>query len=133
MPKRWTINSAAGRDRSYLVGCHIIETDDGKYQFTGPSPDNILATTDQRTVPFDFPLLIWAPPGRLQFTWMIRVWTLTGGASGTQAEGRWSNTDPGNPSPDQDESGTWTAQAGATLEEESEGDAAAAAGGGSNV
>jgi len=139
MPDRWTIKTAGGgRDGIDLVGCHIIKTDEGKYQFAGPFPGDILSTTTGNrlpTPPFDFPPFSWAPPGLGEFTWRINVTTLTAGASHTQAQGTWRNNDPnGNPSPAQDESGTWTAQADATMEDRSEGDAAAAsAGGGNNV
>lgn len=136
MPNIWTINSATGRDGVGLVGNKIIVSEDGKhYQFCGPSPRDILSTTpgDQLpTPPFDFPQFRWAPPGDAQLTWSIHVWTLTGGPGRNQAQGTWVTSDS-IPDPAQDDSGTFTAQAGATLEEESEGDAAAAAGGGSNV
>lgn len=133
MPDRWTINTASGgRDGIDLVGCHIIKTDDEKYQFAGPVPGDILSTTTGNrlpTPPFDFPPFSWAPPGLGEFTWRISVMTLTAGASHTQAQGSWRNNDPRNPSPAQEE-GDWTAQAGATVEDKCEGDAAAAAAGG---
>jgi hypothetical protein len=137
MPTLWTINSAAGgRDRSDLVGNKIIKTDDGSaYRFTGPFPGDILSTTPGNrlpTPPFDFPPFSWAPPGLGELTWRIHVSTLTGGPGLNQAQGTWHNNNPSR-DPAQDESGTFTAQAGAMMEEESEGDAAAAAGGGSNV
>jgi|GEM_PF-973681 len=138
MPNLWTINSTAGgRDGTVLVGTKIIKTDDGNaYQFSGPFPGDILSTTPGNrlpTPPFDFPPFSWAPPGLGDFTWRIHVTTLTGGAGGNQAQGTWRNNDP-TPDPVQDDSGTWTAQAGATLEDKCEGDASAAsAGGGTNV
>ena len=138
MPKFWTINSTrGGRDQIDLMSTKIIETDDGTaYQFSGPFPGDILSTTPGNrlpTPPFDFPPFSWAPPGLGEFTWRIHVSTLTGGPGRNQAQGTWWNNNP-TPDPAQDQSGTWTAQAGATMEEGCEGDAAAAsAGGGSNV
>jgi hypothetical protein len=137
MPDRWTLNSATGRNGTDLVGCHIIKTDDGNsYQFTGPFPGDILSTTTGNrlpTPPFDFPPFSWAPPGLGEFTWRIHVTTLTAGPSGTQAQGSWRNNNHA-PDPAQDDTGTWTAQAGAMMDDKCEGDAAAAsAGGGSNV
>lgn len=135
MPNRWTIRTTSGGgDRIDLVGCHIIKTDEGNaYQFSGPFPGDILSTTSGNrlpTPPFDFPPFSWAPPGLGELTWRIQVTTLTAGASRTQAQGSWRNNDPLNPSPAQDESGTWTAQAGATMDDKCEGDAAAASAGG---
>jgi len=138
MPNVWTIHSApGGRGGTNLIGSRIVKTDDGTaYQFSAPSSGDILSTTpgDQLpTPPFDFPPFSWAPPGRGEFTWRIRVSTLTSGGGGNQAQGTWRNNNP-TPDPVQDETGTWTAQAGATLEEKCEGDASAAsAGGGSKV
>jgi hypothetical protein len=137
MPNQWTIRSTrGGRDQLALAGCHIIQNDEGNYQFSRPFSGDILSTTTGNqlpTPPFDFPPFSWAPPGLGELTWWIHVSTLTGGPSGNQAQGTWRNNNP-TPDPAQDESGTFTAQAGAMLEEESEGDAAAAsAGGGKNV
>lgn len=138
MPNQWTINSAwGGRDGSALVGCHIIKTGDGKYQFVGQFPGDVLSTTNGNrlpTPPFDFPAFNWTIPGDGEFTWRIRVTTLTGGASHTHAEGTWRNSDPlGAPSP-ADEEGGWTAQADANLADKHEGEtAAASAGGARNV
>jgi hypothetical protein len=137
MPNVWTINSTTGRDGVDLVGAKIILSDDGtSYQFSGPNPGNILSTTTGNrlpTPPFDFPRFSWAPLGVRELTWWIQVGTLTGGPGRNQALGFWRNSNPIR-DPAQDDSGTFTAQAGATLEEDLEGGAAAAsAGGGSNV
>jgi hypothetical protein len=114
----WTINNGdvtGGKDGSDLVGCHIVQTATA-YEFTEPNINNVLSTTPGSTLPtppFDFPAFSYEG-----YTWNIHVGALSGGFSGT-----WSNTDPTITA---DETGTWTAQAGAGVDEAGEEDAAAA-------
>jgi hypothetical protein len=124
MPNLWTIHThklKGGPDKTDLVGCHIIETDTA-YQFTGPDPDDVLSTTtgSKPTPPFPFP--VFSFEGSPLVEWNIAVSTLTGGHSGNEAKGDWTNND----SPTGDESGTWTAQAGAGVDDEQDASAASA-------
>jgi hypothetical protein len=127
MPNEWTIHDhklRGGQDKSELLGCHIIKNDEGTaYQFTEPNPQNVLSTTTGNslpTPPFAFPTFSFGDP---EYDWDITVTTLTAGKHGNEAKGNWSNDDP---SPDDDESGTWTAQAGAGMDGEEDAAAASA-------
>ena len=117
MPSVWTIHSTdGGKDSSQLQGCHI-QVNGNTYQFTQPSIQNVLSTTTGTTLPtppFTFPAFSLGADG---YSWTIIVTTLTGGHSNNKAEGTWTNTDP---SITADESGTWTAQAGSTIDPEEE-------------
>src|ERR1700752_851839 len=113
MPNQWTIHSTAGgKDNSDLQGCHI-QVNGNTYQFTQPNIQSVLSTTTETTLPtppFAFPAFQFGA-----YTWTIIVTTLTGGHGNNKAEGTWTNTDP---SITADESGTWTAQAGGTIDPE---------------
>lgn len=114
MPNVWTIHSGdvtGGKDKSDLVGCHINTNAAGTaYQFTDRNINTVLSTTSGSslpTPPFTFPSF-----SKNGYNWAISVSSLTGGASGNQAEGTWSNDDPQIAA---EEDGTWTAQAGSTV------------------
>jgi hypothetical protein len=120
MPDIWTINNgdvAGGKDGTDLVGCHIVKNALGTgYEFTKPSIDDILATTTGNslpTAPFDFPQFTYKG-----YNWNIHVGSLSGSFSGT-----WQNNDPQIAD---DETGTWTAQAGAGADDEEDASAASA-------
>ena len=118
MANQWTIRKAeGGRDSTALVGCKIQESDDGlHYEFTMPN-NEVLSTTTGSTLPeppFAFPEFA-IPGGSTEWNWNISVETLTGGHHQNKAKGSWTNTDP---SPAEEESGTWTAQAGSGMGEE---------------
>jgi hypothetical protein len=130
MPNEWTISQARGqRDAADLIGCHItINAAGTAYQFTGPNPSQVLSTTTGGTLPtppFDFPEFPFPGLGPGVYDWRIHVQTLTGGVSQTRAEGTWRNNDPAT-DPTDDETGTWTAQAGSGVDEDGKEDAAAA-------
>ena len=110
MPNVWTIHHGdvtGGPTKSDLHGCLINENDDGTaYEFV--KSNNVLAACTNNgslpTPPFSF-----VDFGLDNYTWTLTVNTLTGGASGNQAQGTWRNNAP-NPADDQD--GSFTAQAG---------------------
>ena len=133
MRNQWTISGAGGgRDGAGLVGCHIRVSDDGQhYEFRAHFPQTLSTTTGSSlpATPFSFPRFNWELPGVGELSWTITVDTLTGGGGHNLAQGRWGNTDPFSPDPTQDESGTWTAQAGQGEEGDGEEDAAAASSG----
>ena len=115
MPNQWTIHHAEGDpDKSDLIGCHIIVNGDGTaYQFTESNVNNILSTTEGTTLPtppFDFPNFPYDG-----HNWDLTVTTLTGGHSGNKAEGTWSNDDSQITNA---QDGTYTAQAGSTVDED---------------
>lgn len=132
MPNLWTIHHHevhGDKDKTDLVGCHIKLNPAGTaYQFTEPNINNVLSTTIESspptppTPPFDFPHFHFGNP---LSKWHIHVSTLTGGKHHDKAEGTWENTDP---TIINDETGTWTAQAGSGLAAFGDEDAAAAAG-----
>lgn len=117
MPNVWTIHAGdvtGGSSKTNLVGCHITVNDAGTaYEFTDNNINEVLSTTSGTslpTPPFTFPSF-----GLDEYTWTIVVNTLTGGASGNQAEGTWSNNAPTIIA---GEDGTYTAQAGSGTEED---------------
>lgn len=122
MPQNVTIGSGnvgGMKDKTDLVGCFINTNAAGTaYQFNSPGPNStVLATTTGTSLPslpFSFPQ--FGPyPGPNGYYWTIQV-------TGFTYSGNWTNTDP---TVDNDETGTWTAQAGATVDDE-EADAASA-------
>ena len=126
MPTQWTINNAGGgRDAQQLVGCHIKVSNDG-LQYVITSPNNtVLATTSEIAlpiVPFWFPQFALGG-GPAVWNWNIQV-TAFNGSGQNSCEGRWINNDP---NPAQDETGTWTAQAGSGMGEEEDNQDAASA------
>lgn len=119
MPNKWKIKNSndvtGGKDKADLVGCFINENASGTaYQFNSPNPNStVLAATPGPSLPstpFTFPLS-QVYDG---YQWTITVNTFTGGANGDDATGTWTNTDP---SLDNEESGDWTAQADATVDD----------------
>lgn len=117
MPNVWTIHAnglTGGNDKSNLVGCHINTNASGTaYEFTQPNINNVLSTTSGTslpTPPFRFPSFSYAG-----YTWTIDVNSLTAGAGNNEAQGNWSDN---NPSISDDETGTWTAQAGTTADQD---------------
>jgi len=124
MPNQWTINASGvqgGSNKSDLVGCHISQNAGGTaYQFEAPN-GTVVSTTTGTSLPtpsFQFPMFNSALAGQTALNWYITVETLTGGASGNQAGGKWSNTNFENP--EGDPTDTWVAQAGASAEVEEE-------------
>src|SRR6478736_4150341 len=126
MPNVWTIhNETGGPTKSSLHGCHIKVNDAGTaYEFV--KGGNVYSTATNNgslpTTPFSF-----AGFGFDNFTWTVNVTTLTGGASGNQALGNWSNNAPNIAG---DQGGEFTAQAGSGVGvdgcEDSEEDSSAA-------
>jgi hypothetical protein len=117
MPNVWTIRASGvtgGSTKTDLVGCHITTNDAGTaYEFTDNNITTVLATTPGTslpTPPFTFPSL-----GLAGYTWTIVVNTLIGGPGGNQAQGTWSNDAPSIAAA---EEGTYTAQAGSTVEDD---------------
>jgi hypothetical protein len=109
MPDVWTIHHGdvtGGATRSNLHGCRIT-TNDSNTAYLFMKGNDQLSSTDTSSLPAtpfefqDFPLA--------DYTWNVTVNTLTGGASGDQAQGTWNNDAP-TPADEQD--GTFTAQAG---------------------
>ena len=128
MPNQWTINAngvQGGSNKSELVGCHI-QQNATNYQFEAPNGTVVSTTTGTSlpTPPFQFPMFNSALAGQTALNWYITVETLTGGASGNQAGGEWSNTS--FESPEGDPADTWVAQAGASVEPEEEASGASA-------
>jgi len=121
MPNVWTIHSGdvtGGPTKSNLHGCHIRVSDDGTaYEFTKGGIVYSTASNNGTlpTVPFAFLNF-----GFATYIWTINVNTLTGGASGNQAGGTWSNNAS---SITGDEGGDWTAQAGSTVGDDTDRDA----------
>lgn len=139
-PTKWTINAGgqgSGPNNLDLVGCQIAKVTDAngnlQYAFiapgvgSGPPSQASITLTGTKTsypaTPFQFPLFNSAlSQGQSTgpYNWYITVCTLTGGASGNQGSGTYSNTGPvacggslmGDP-PD-----TWVATANTTAEEE---------------
>lgn len=125
MPNVWTIHAnglTGGDTKSNLVGCHINQNAAGTaYQFTAPNINTVLATTSGTTLPtapFTFDSFSFQ-----NYTWDISVSTLTGGAGSNQAQGSWSNNAASIVA---EQDGTFTAQAGSTVEDDPEKDASAA-------
>jgi hypothetical protein len=128
MPTQWTINASGvrgGANKSELVGCHIQQYANN-YQFESPN-GTVQSTTIGTTLPtppFQFPMFNSALAGSTALNWYITVDTLTGGASGNQAGGTWSNTS--FESPTADPADTWVAQSGVGEEPEEEASGASA-------
>ena len=137
MPTRWTINSANGPNNLDLVGCQIVKVTDAnnkkQYAFIAPGvgsgpPQQVSMTTNGTTdsyptPPFQFPFFnssLSQGSSTGSYNWYINVCTLTGGASGNQGSGTYSNTGPiacgGSITADPPE--TWVATANTTVEEE---------------
>lgn len=117
MSTQWTIHHVHGQPSGQqLIGYKIEVSSNGQnYQFTTPN-NTVLATTPGTTrpqLPFDFPQFS-IPGGPAVWNWNIHVETLTAGRHHNKAEGTWSN----NANPAEDESGTFTAQAGQGMEPE---------------
>jgi hypothetical protein len=114
MPNNATIGSGGvggQKDKTDLVGCFInTNAANTAYQFNSPEPNStVLATTTGTSLPslpFNFPQFgpYPRPNGYL--------WTIT--VTAFQFSGTWTNTDP---TVVNDETGTWTAQAGATVDD----------------
>ncbi len=110
MPNVWTIHSGdvtGGSTKSDLHGCHIKVNDTSTaYEFT--KGGTVYATASNNgalpAVPFSFSNF-----GYADHNWTINVDTLTGGNSGNQAGGTWSNDASSITGA---EGGDWTAQAG---------------------
>jgi len=121
MPNVWTIHSGdvtGGPTKSNLHGCKISVNDDGTaYEFTKGGTVYAAASNNGTlpTVPFSFLSF-----GFAGYTWTINVTTLTGGNSGNQAGGSWTNDAPSIAG---DEGGDWTAQAGSTTGDDTDSDA----------
>jgi hypothetical protein len=116
MPNVWTIHNGdvtGGSTKNDLHGCHIkINDSNTAYEFT-KSNDVLATSTDNGTlpaVPFEFKDF-----GLADYTWTVTVTTLTGGASGNQAQGTWNNNAP-NPADAQE--GTFIAQAGSGIDKD---------------
>jgi hypothetical protein len=115
MPNNATIGSGdvhGQKDKTDLVGCFIdMNATNTAYQFNSPGPNSqVLATTTGTSLPslpFTFPQFGPYPPGPNGSLWTIRV-------NGLKFSGSWTNTDP---TVVNDETGTWTAQAGATVDD----------------
>jgi hypothetical protein len=103
MPRQtWVINSTTGgNDNTDLIGCVLKQTDTG---FEFKSGDNLLASTNNTTVPFTFSSFPFDG-----HNWTISVDSITGGPSNNQASGTWTNDDPTIQGA---EDGTWVGQAG---------------------
>lgn len=118
MPNVWTIHHGdvtGGATKSDLHGCHIqTNDDDTAYLFTKGN-DTLATATNNGTLPT--PPFSFEGFGLATYTWTLTVTTLTGGASGNQAQGTWRNNAP-NPADDQD--GSFTAQAGSGVEGDEE-------------
>ncbi|HKG46308.1 MAG TPA: hypothetical protein VKB02_06260 [Pyrinomonadaceae bacterium] len=130
MPNQWTINASGvngGSNKSALVGCHIKQNATN-YQFQASNGTVVSTTTGTTlpTAPFQFPMFNSALSGQTALDWYITVDTLTGGASGNQPGGEWSNY--AFASPEGVPSDTWVAQAGAGVEDDQDDQAAAASG-----
>jgi len=134
MANKWKIKNSGdvggGKDSADLVGCFINENNAQNptaYQFNSPNPNSTVLATTQTTslpsVPFSFPQFGPWPSGTT-YLWTITVNSLTGGASGNDATGTWINTDP---AVDNDESGTFTAQSDAKVDDEAADAASASA------
>jgi hypothetical protein len=120
MPNVWTIHHGdvtGGPTKSDLHGFHIQENDDSTAYLFVKGNDTYATATNNGTLPttpFSF-----VGFGLDSYTWTVTVTTLTGGASGNQAQGTWTNNAP-NPADEQD--GTFTAQAGSGVEGDECGD-----------
>lgn len=121
MPNKWKIKNSGDvggdKDKVDLIGCYITpNAGNTAYQFY--SSNGTLLSTTQTTslpsVPFSFPQFGPWPSGTT-YMWTITVDWLTGGASGSDATGTWVNTDP---TVDNDETGTFTAQSDAKVDDE---------------
>lgn len=132
---KWTINAGEahgpkGGNQTALVGCHlaIVEDADGThYQFQAPGGTAEQTSTGSQlpTLPYTFPAF-WAQlGGPTSMDWYIKVKTTTGGQSGNEAKGDWSNF-PFPPAFSETDPDTWTAQSGGTGAEGEE-DAASSA------
>ena len=128
MPTQWTINAGGvngGSNKSELIGCHI-QQNATNYQFESPN-GTVQSTTTGTTLPtppFQFPMFNSPLAGSTALDWYITVDTLTGGASGNQAGGKWSNSNFEDPTADPAD--TWVAQSGLAGEPEDEASSASA-------
>ena len=106
----WTIHSGdvtGGPTKSDLHGCHIKTNDDDTAYLLTKGNDTLATASNNGalpTTPFSF-----IGFGLATYTWTLTVTTLTGGASGNQAQGTWSNNAPNVAG---DQGGDFTAQAG---------------------
>jgi len=119
MPNVWTIHHGdvtGGATKSDLHGCHITINDaNTAYEFVKGN-DTLATSSDNGTLPATpFKFLDFGLAG---YTWTVTVTTLTGGASGNQAQGSWNNDAP-NPADAQE--GTFTAQAGSGVDADQRG------------
>jgi hypothetical protein len=126
MPTQWTIPASGvtgGSLGQELIGCHIevVSNAEGTaYEFQQPNGTGVTNTPFASTLPappFTFPTFTSDLGGNTSANWSISVSTLTGGPSGNQAQGGWSNpasplTKPTKPEPPD----TWVAQAGPGLD-----------------
>ncbi len=123
MSNKWTIKHAGDSPSSpELIDCQIV-LDDTAYLFLSPKNDELSRTPAMEPVPFKFPEFFY-PAGQTTYKWTVQVNTFTAGRKGDKAEGDWWNNKVSLPAED---SGTWTAQAGAGLEDEEGSEDAAAA------
>lgn len=120
MANEWRINRVdvkGGISGELLDGCEVRQKADGSgYEFLA-----VVAETNQTEMPVKFP-----PFAYQGLIWNIEIGKFELGHRGEQPHGSWNNN--ARPiSPAQDESGTWTAQAGSGgAEEDGKEDAASA-------
>lgn len=127
MSTKWTIHHAGDSPSSgELIDCQIEQNEEGTaYLFLSPKNERLSATPGPTLpdLPFQFPQFFY-PAGEMTYKWTVQVNTFTAGRKGDKAEGDWWNNKVSLPAED---SGTWTAQAGAGAgDDEGTEDAAAA-------
>ena len=120
MANEWRINRSdvkGGITGNLLDGCEVRQKADGSgYEFLA-----VLAETNQTEMPVPFPQFAYQG-----LIWNIEIHRFEPGERGEQPHGPWTNNAPPI-SPVEDESGTWTAQAGSGgVEESGKEDAASA-------
>jgi len=123
MPNVWTIHhETGGPTKSDLHGCRITKNDGDTAYLLMKGNDLLSTSTNNGTLPV--PPFSFVGFGLDTYTWTLTVTTLTGGPSGNEAQGTWSNNAP-DPKDAQD--GTFTAQAGSEVGTKSREDDSAAA------
>jgi hypothetical protein len=118
MPNVWTIHhETGGPTKSNLHSCRIT-TNDGDTAYVLMKGNDLLASSTNNgtlpTTPFSF-----VGFGLATYTWTLTVKTLTGGPSGNEAQGDWSNNAPNIAA---DQGGEFTAQAGSGVGSDEAGD-----------
>lgn len=121
MPNLWKIKKGdvnGGPSGQLIEGVEVRQKADG----SGYELIAILAETNDPNLPVKFPQFAYRG-----LIWNMELQNFEGGSTGDQPQGPWgNNAKKGSHGLPQDESGTWTAQAGSGLPEDGKEDAASA-------